>query len=157
MKQWRKFDEFFKQSVNNSNGMSLIEILIAITLISLMGTFIAGKVFDQLHEGRVKTATIQMKAFESQLKEFRRKCYFYPTTEQGLDALINKPSGGRECKNYPSDGFIDGGEIPLDPWDSEYVYQSDGKDINIISYGEDGIEGGEEKDADIYLRKPQAQ
>ncbi|MAE59402.1 MAG: type II secretion system protein GspG [Halobacteriovorax sp.] len=157
MKQWRKFDEFFKQSVNNSNGMSLIEILIAITLISLMGTFIAGKVFDQLHEGRVKTATIQMKAFESQLKEFRRKCYFYPTTDQGLDALINKPSGGRECKNYPSDGFIDGGEIPLDPWDSEYVYQSDGKDINIISYGEDGIEGGEEKDADIYLRKPQAQ
>ena len=137
--------------------MSLIEILIAITLISLMGTFIAGKVFDQLHEGRVKTATIQMKAFESQLKEFRRKCYFYPTTDQGLDALINKPSGGRECKNYPSDGFIDGGEIPLDPWDSEYVYQSDGKDINIISYGEDGIEGGEEKDADIYLRKPQAQ
>ena len=157
MKQWRKFDEFFKQSVNNSNGMSLIEILIAITLISLMGTFIAGKVFDQLHEGRVKTATIQMKAFESQLKEFRRKCYFYPTTDQGLDALINKPSGGRECKNYPSDGFIDGGEIPFDPWDSEYVYQSDGKDINIISYGEDGIEGGEEKDADIYLRKPQAQ
>ena len=154
MKRWNKFKLFFDESVKHSQkGMSLIEILIAITLISLMGTFIAGKVFDQLHEGRVKTATIQMKAFESQLKEFRRKCYFYPTTDQGLDALINKPSGGRECKNYPSDGFIDGGEIPLDPWDNEYVYTSDGKDINIISYGEDGIEGGEEKEADISLRK----
>ena len=154
MKKWRNFKLFFNESIKESQkGMSLIEILIAITLISLMGTFIAGKVFDQLHEGRVKTATIQMKAFESQLKEFRRKCYFYPTSDQGLDALINKPSGGRECKNYPTDGFIDGGEIPLDPWDNEYVYTSDGKNINIISYGEDGIEGGEEKEADISLRK----
>ena len=91
----------------------------------------------------------QLKILESALEHINNN--------QNLDALINKPSGGRECKNYPSDGFIDGGEIPLDPWDSEYVYQSDGKDINIISYGEDGIEGGEEKDADIYLRKPQAQ
>ncbi len=154
MKKWRNFKLFFNESIKESQkGMSLIEILIAITLISLMGTFIAGKVFDQLHEGRVKTATIQMKAFESQLKEFRRKCYFYPTSDQGLDALINKPSGGRECKNYPSNGFIDGGEIPLDPWENEYIYTSDGKNINIVSYGEDGIEGGEEKEADISLRK----
>ena len=153
MKQWKKFDEFFNKTISNNQGMSLIEILIAITLISLMGTFIAGKVFDQLHEGKVKTAKIQMKAFESQLKEFRRKCYFYPTSDMGLDALINKPEGGRDCKNYPSDGFIDGGEIPLDPWDNEYVYFSDGKKVNIVSYGEDGVEGGEEKEADISLRK----
>ena len=154
MKKWRNFKLFFNESIKESQkGMSLIEILIAITLIALMGTFIAGKVFDQLHEGKVKTATIQMKAFESQLKEFRRKCYFYPTSDQGLDALINKPSGGRECKNYPNGGFIEGGEIPLDPWENEYVYTSDGKTVNIVSYGEDGIEGGEENEADISLRK----
>ncbi len=148
-----KTRSFTKEVINSNKGMSLIEILIALTLISLMGTFIAGKVFDSLHEGRVKSAMIQMKAFESQLKEFRRKCFFYPSTEQGLDALLNKPSGGRECKNYPSNGFVDADEIPLDPWENEYVYIFDGQKVNIISYGADNIEGGEDKDADISLRK----
>ena len=148
-----KLTSFIKKSVKNSqSGMSLIEILIALTLISLMGTFIAGKVFDMLYEGQVKSTQIQMKGFEAQLKEFRRKCGFYPTTDQGLEALISKP-GGRECRNYPPDGFIDGDEIPMDPWDSEYVYESDGKKFNIISYGSDAEEGGEGKDADISLRK----
>lgn len=139
--------------LKNNRGMTLIEILIALTLISLMGTFIAGKVFDMLYEGQVKSAKIQMKAFEAQMKEFRRKCGFYPTTEQTLDALVNKPTGGRECKNYPPEGFIEGGQIPADPWENEYVLESDGKDYNIISYGQDGQEGGEDKDADVYLKE----
>lgn len=149
----KKLSSFIKESAKNSSkGMSLIEILIALTLISLMGTFIAGKVFDMLYEGQVKSTRIQMKNFEAQLKEFRRKCGFYPTTDQGLEALISKPSG-RECKNYPPDGFIEADEIPMDPWDSEYVYTSDGKKFNIISLGQDGAEGGEDKDVDISLRK----
>lgn len=142
-----------KNLVASNSGMTLIEILIALTLISLMGTFIAGKVFDTLHEGQVQSTKIQMKGFEAQLKEFRRKCGFYPTTEQTLDALVNKPTTGRECKNYPSEGFIEGGSIPQDPWDSDYILESDGKDYNIISYGADGQEGGEGKDADIYLKE----
>lgn len=148
--------KIFKSNRNliaSNSGMTLIEILIALTLISLMGTFIAGKVFDTLHEGQVQSAKIQMKGFEALLKEFRRKCGFYPTTEQTLDALINKPTGSRECKNYPPEGFIEGGTIPLDPWEGEYVLESDGKEYNIISYGGDGQEGGEAKDADIYLKE----
>lgn len=148
-----KLTSFIKKSVKNSqSGMSLIEILIALTLISLMGTFIAGKVFDMLYEGQVKSTKIQMKGFEAQLKEFRRKCGFYPTTDQGLESLLSKP-GGRECRNYPPDGFIDGDEIPMDPWDGDYIYESDGKKFNIISYGSDREEGGEDKDADISLKK----
>ena len=142
-----------KKVLKDQKGMTLIEILIALTLISLMGTFIAGKVFDMLYEGQVKSTKIQMKGFEAQLKEFRRKCGFYPTTDQGLEALLEKPSSGRECKNYPPDGFIEGDEIPVDPWDNEYVYTSNGKKFDIISYGQDGEEGGEDKDADISLRK----
>ncbi len=145
--------ETIAKVVKNEKGMTLIEILIALTLISLMGTFMAGKVFDMLYEGQAKSAKIQMKNFESQLKEFRRKCGFYPTTDQGLEALISKPSGGRECKNYPPDGFVEAEEIPLDPWDGDYVYSSDGKKFDIISYGQDGEEGGEDKDVDISLRK----
>ena len=134
-----------------NSGFSLVEILIALTLMALAGTFVAGKIFQNLHEGRVKAATIQMQALDGRLKEFRRHCNFYPTTEQGLDALISKPSG-KECKNYAPGGYVEGDEIPLDPWDNEYVYESTGGQFTLYSYGADGDDGGEENNADIYLR-----
>jgi general secretion pathway protein G len=90
-----------------------------------------------------------MKSLADRLKEFRRDCNTYPTTEQGFDALIEKPTGGRECKRYAPGGYIEGGKIPLDPWDNEYIYESDGKTFTIISLGADNAEGGEGVDADI--------
>lgn len=132
-------------------GFSLLEILVALTLLGIAGTFVAGKIFKQLHEGRVKSANIQMQHLAGRLKEFRRHCGFYPSTEQGLEALISKPTSGRECKRYNPDGYIDGGKIPQDPWDSEYVYTSNGKKFNIASYGNGGEEGGEDEEKDIYL------
>jgi general secretion pathway protein G len=140
------------RSVRESSeaGLSIIEILIGLTLIGLAGTFVAGKVFENLQQGRVQTTQIQIKSLGDRLKEFRRDCNFYPLTEQGLDALIEKPTGGgRECNRYAPGGYIDGGKVPVDPWDNEYVYESDGKSFNITSYGADGAEGGEEFDADI--------
>lgn len=130
-------------------GMSLIEILIALTLLALAGTFVGGRVFEQLQEGKVSATKIQIKSISDRLKEFRRDCNFLPTTEMGLDALINKPEGGRECKRYAPGGYIDGGKIPLDSWDNEYIYESDGKNFTIISLGADNAEGGEGADADI--------
>ena len=130
-------------------GMSLIEILIALTLLALAGTFVGGKVFDQLQEGKVSSAKIQIKSLGDRLKEFRRDCNFLPTSDMGLDALINKPEGGRECKRYAPGGYIEGGKVPLDPWDSEFIYESDGKTFEIKSLGADNAEGGEEFDADI--------
>lgn len=136
----------------NQQGFSLVEILIALTLLALMGTFVVGKFFDQLNEGKVSSAKIQMSNLEARLKEFRRKCGFYPTSEQGLDSLVNKPTSGRECKDYPASGFIDGESVPKDPWDADFLYESDGKTYNIYSYGGDGEAGGEGGDADIYLK-----
>lgn len=143
LKKLKKIDE---------RGFSLIEILIALTLLALAGTFVAGKIFDQMKEGQVSSAQIQMSNLANALKDFRRKCNFYPTTDQGLEALLSKPSG-RECKNYPPGGFLDEEEIPLDPWDEEFVYESDGKTFNIISTGPDQAEGGEGLDADISYKK----
>ena len=128
---------FIKTSLRSQRGFSLIEILIALTLIGIAGTFVAGKIFEQLEEGQVQAARIQMSNFDSRLKDFRRKCGFYPTEEQGLEALVQKPAGGRECKNYPPDGFIDGGEVPNDPWDEPYVYKPEGRNFDIISGGPD--------------------
>ncbi len=135
---------------NNQAGMSILEILIALTLLGLAGTFVAGKVFDNRQEGKVQTAKIQIKSLGDRLKEFRRDCGFYPTTDQGMDALINKPEGGgRECKRYAPSGYIEDGKIPVDPWDAEYLYESDGKTYSIKSLGADNAEGGEGFDADI--------
>ncbi|MCO4792339.1 MAG: type II secretion system major pseudopilin GspG [Bacteriovoracaceae bacterium] len=150
------FRQLLKDGAKSQSGFSLIEILVALTLLGLAGTFVAGKIFDQLHEGRVKSARIQMSSFKARLQEFRRKCGAYPTTDQGLESLISKPTSGRECKSYPPNGFIEGDAIPLDPWDNDYVYESDGKKFDIISYGNDGSEGGEDQDTDISLNKKPA-
>ena len=141
------------QILKNNAGMSIIEILIAITLIGLAGTFVVGKIFDNLKEGQVSSTKIQMKHLGDRLQEFRRHCGLFPTTEQGLDALINKPAGGKECKRYQPGGYLNDGKIPLDPWDNEYIYESDGKTYKIKSFGADGIEGGEGFDADIESDK----
>ncbi len=128
-------------------GMSLIEILIALTLLALAGTFVGGKVFEQLQEGKVQSAKIQIKSLAERLKEFRRDCNFLPTTTMGLDALVEKPTE-RECKRYAPGGYIEG-KVPQDPWDNEFIYESDGKTFTIISLGADNAEEGEGPDADI--------
>lgn len=141
-----------KTLTEGQRGFSLIEILIALTLLALAGTFVGGKIFNSYVEGQVNSTKIQMSNLEGRLKEFRRKCGFYPTTEQGLEALVTKPTGGRECKDYPQNGFIDGDQVPKDPWDHDFIYDSDGKNYNISSLGGDGEPGGDGGDADIFLK-----
>ena len=135
-------------------GLSLVEILVSLSLIAIAGTFIAGKIFERLHEGRVSAARIQMSNYADVLKEFKRHCGTYPTTDQGLDALIEKPTGGRECPRFRPGGYLEGGQLMPDPWDNPFVYVSeDGKDFDIISYGNDAQEGGEGEDQDIHFKE----
>lgn len=151
----RNFKQFLKKTkclAVKEQGFSLLEILIALTLLAVAGTFVAGKIFDQLHEGQVKSTKIQMTQLSDRLKEYRRHCNSYPTTDQGLEALVSKPTGGRECKRYAPNGYIDGDAVPVDPWDGDYQYESDGRKFNIWSLGPDGSEGGEGNDADIFLK-----
>ena len=129
--------------------MSLIEILIAITLIGLVGTFVVTNLLDNLREGEIKSTKIQIKNIGNILLNYKRKCGIYPTTDQGLEALVEAPTSGKECKRYPKNGFIEGGKIPQDPWSNDFIYESDGRKYTIISLGVDGIEGGEDFDADI--------
>ncbi len=141
----------FLKEMHQSAGFSLMEILIALTLLGLAGSFVAGKVFDSLQEGRISSTKIQMGNLAERLKDFRRKCNFYPTQDQGLEALIKKP-GGRECKDYPPTGFLDD-KIPQDPWNNDFIFESDGQTFNICSNGADGAPGGEGSDADICLNE----
>lgn len=132
-----------KELVKNAKGFSLIEILIGITLIGLITTVVGSKIFSMFEKGKRKTAIVQMGSIAAVLEQYRLDCQRYPTTEQGLDALINKPSGSPECKNYNSSGYLDAKTPPADPWDMPYEYVSDGATMDIISHGPNaGVEGG---------------
>ena len=96
-------------------------------------------------------AIIQIKNFETALKLFKLDNGFYPSTEQGLEALVKKPTTGRIPQNWREGGYLEGGKVPLDPWGHPYIYICPGLhgDFDIISYGRDGVEGGTGPDADI--------
>jgi general secretion pathway protein G len=123
------------------DGFTLIELLIVIAVIGLIGTLVATNVMKRFDEAKISAAYAQMRQLGVVLDDFRRVCGFYPSTEQGLDALVKAPQG-RECKNYDPEGFIKGGHVPKDPWGFDYVYESDSNKYVIKSYGSDGQPGG---------------
>lgn len=129
-------------------GMTLIEMLIVITLIGIVMGLVGLNVTKRLDEGKVSTTKIQIKQLGVALDDFRRVCGFYPTTEQGLDALIRQPSG-RECKGYDPEGFLKAKKVPNDAWNNPFIYLSDGNKLSIKSLGQDKAEGGEGVAKDI--------
>lgn len=133
---------------SDSSGFSLIEMLIVIALMALVGTFVASNVIRKFDMAKVDATRIQIKQLGVILDDFRRVCGFYPTTDQGLDALIRAP-GGRECKNYDPEGFIKEKKVPKDAWSNDFVYESDGNRYTLKSLGKDGKLEGSDLDADI--------
>ncbi|MBU6376175.1 MAG: type II secretion system protein GspG, partial [Bdellovibrionales bacterium] len=103
----------------NQAGFTLTEMLIVVALIGLVATFVGGNLIGKFNTAKVDSTKIQMKNLGVILDDFNRVCGFYPTTDQGLDALI-KPPAGRECKNYDPSGFIKGGKIPKDAWGNDF-------------------------------------
>jgi general secretion pathway protein G len=138
--------------LRNMRGMTLIEIMVVITILGLIATVVTVNVLDRLDEAKVSTAKTQIKGLEEALDQYRRDNGFYPTTEQGLQALIEKPTTGRSPVHYPAKGYLKGGKVPKDPWNGEYKYYNpgiQGHEFEICSLGRDGQEGGEGIDADV--------
>jgi general secretion pathway protein G len=125
------------KTLRSTRGFTLIELLIVIAIIGLIGTLVATNVMSRFEEAKRSSTKIQIRELGTVLDDFRRVCNFYPTTEQGLDALIKAPVG-RECKNYDPEGFIKGGKVPKDPWGNDYMYESDGNKYVIKSWGPNG-------------------
>jgi general secretion pathway protein G len=141
-----------KRFLANARGMTLIEIMVVITILGLIATVVTVNVMDSLDEAKQKTAKSQIKVFEEALDNFRRDNGFYPTSEQGLEALVAKPSIGRIPKRYPARGYLKGGKIPDDPFSCAYIYYSPGlrgHEYEIYSLGADCQEGGDGTNADI--------
>ena len=129
-------------------GFTLTEMLIVVALIGLVATFVGGNLIGKFNTAKVDSTKIQMKNLGVILDDFNRVCGFYPTTDQGLDALI-KPPSGRECKNYDPSGFIKGGKIPKDAWGNDFIYESDGGKYKLVSLGADNKPGGDGNNKDL--------
>lgn len=137
--------------MGNNKGFTIIEVLVVIVILGILGTLLVPKFLDKPDEARVAKAHLDIKALESALKIYKLENTTYPTTEQGLGALIRKPEVEPIPKNYKKGGYIEESNIK-DPWDNDYIYRSPGeddRDYEIISLGADGQEGGEDFDADI--------
>lgn len=131
-------------------GFTLIEIMIVVIIIGLLAALVAPKLFGKLTMAKQKSAKAQIELFGTALDAFRLDTGRYPATEEGLKALREKPSG---AENW--DGPYLPKEIPLDPWGKPYVYKSPGEhgEYDLISFGLDGVEGGEGENQDIVSWK----
>ena len=131
-------------------GFTLIEIMVVVVILGILAAVIVPRLLSRPDEAKVTKTKVDMKSIEESLGLFKLDNGFYPSTEQGLKALVAKPETGRIPAKYSVDGYLK--KVPVDPWNSPYVYISPGvhsRDFDMISYGADGEPGGEEFDADI--------
>ncbi|MBI3540645.1 MAG: type II secretion system major pseudopilin GspG, partial [Deltaproteobacteria bacterium] len=130
-----------------------IEIMVVVTILGIIATIVTVNVLGRLDQAKVSAAKTQIKNIETALDEFRRDNGFYPSTDQGLKALVEKPSSGRVPTSYPRGGYLKGGAIPKDPWNCDFTYYSPGlkggNPYEMTSLGADCQEGGEDVDEDI--------
>lgn len=131
---------------NRLSGFTLMELLVVIVIIGVLATFVAPKIFDAPEKARRTQAEMQVKAIGQALELYKLDNRKYPTTSEGLKALVEKPSG---AKNWKDGGYMQ--KMPEDPWGNDYVYLSPGVNgkYDLMSYGADGKKGGSEDNADI--------
>jgi len=128
-------------------GFTLVEILVVITIIALIMGLVGPRVLNYLTESKIKATQIQIESFASALDLYFLDTGKYPTSSEGLTALVRRP-GGPSAWNGP---YLKGGILPKDPWGNAYVYRSPGQHgiYDIISYGADGQEGGTGAQSDV--------
>ncbi len=138
--------------MKDKKGFTLLELMIVIIILGILATFLVPKIMEKPDEARVAKTKSDIKAIELALKMFKLDNGFYPTTEQGLKALIQKPDIEPIPKHYREGGYLEAKEVPKDAWGNPYIYRSpgeEGRDYEIISLGADGKEGGTGVNADI--------
>lgn len=134
--------------IKRQSGFTLLEIIVVITIIAILAAYIAPKVAGRADDARISKVKNDIQVLESALELYRLDNFTYPSTEQGLQALVTQPS--EDVKNWKSGGYVK--KLRKDPWGNDYQYAKPGREgaeIEIFSYGADGQEGGTGSDADI--------
>jgi general secretion pathway protein G len=135
-----------------SAGFTLIEVMVVIIILGLLAAIVMPRLVGQTDKARYEQAKIQMRILEDALKRYKLENGHFPTTSQGLQALVQKPSSPPVPRDWPEGGYLDKPEVPADPWGNEFIYVSPGQhgpDYDLMSLGADGIEGGEGYDKDV--------
>jgi general secretion pathway protein G len=131
-------------------GFTLLEILVVVMILGLLISLAAPRILGRTDEARVTKAMADIKAIETALGMYKLDSGIFPTTEQGLQALVEPPKSGPEARSWRADGYLE--RVPLDPWNRDFLYASDGRTYVLRSMGADGEEGGEGVDADLDSR-----
>jgi len=138
--------------MNRRAGFTLLEILVVVMIITILATIVGVSVSRRPGETRMMAAKVQIEAFRTALDLYRMDQGMFPSQEQGLKALCEKPTISPIPDKYPDEPYLRSRKVPLDPWKHDYVYLvpgSKGEKYEIISYGADGEQGGEGEKADI--------
>ena len=133
-------------------GFTLVEILVVVIILGILAGLVVPRIVDQPEKARQTKAKMQIESLETALRLFKLDNGYYPTTEQGLEALVSKPTLGRIPIRWREGGYLDKGQVPKDPWGQEFVFLSPGvhnRDFDLVSKGADGEIGGENEDKDI--------
>jgi general secretion pathway protein G len=142
-----------KTHKHGNPGFTLIEIMAVVLIIGMLSSIVGFAVFQQVDKARVVTAKTQISRLESSLELYAMDNGRFPTSEQGLEALITEPTSAPEPLSYQPGGYLKGGELPLDPWGYEFQYESPGTNnqdsYDLWSFGRDGIPGGDDLNADL--------
>jgi general secretion pathway protein G len=136
-----------------SLGFTLIEIMAVVLIIGLLSTIVGVSIFAQVDKGRVTTAAAQIRNLENVLELYRMDNAHYPTTDQGLEALVSESGISPAPINFPRGGYIQKGRVPKDPWGNPFEYEQPGQNnpesFDLWSFGGDGQPGGDGANADV--------
>jgi len=137
--------------IKNVRGFTLIELMVVIIILGILAMYVAPKIMGRPDEARQVKARLDIASLETAIKLYRLDNGMYPGTEQGLQALVAQPETGTLAKKWRKGGYLEKNRVPKDPWGNEYIYLCPGvnDDYDMISYGADGVSGGEDKNKDI--------
>ncbi len=137
--------------IKNVRGFTLIELMVVIIILGILAMYVAPKIMGRPDEARQVKARLDIASLETAIKLYRLDNGMYPGTEQGLQALVAQPETGTLAKKWRKGGYLEKNRVPKDPWGNEYIYLCPGvnDDYDMISYGADGVSGGEDKNMDI--------
>lgn len=136
--------------VRKQGGFTLIEIMVVVVILGILAALVVPQVMSRPDQAKITVAKGDIKSVAAALDMYKLDNFGYPSTQQGLDALVTKPSGNPAPKNWNPDGYLK--RVPKDPWGNDYQYLSPGTRggaFDLYSFGADGKEGGSDMNADI--------